>query len=63
MALLDQQFDWSTRLTTATPAAAFGLRATIDGDALDRGQHLAATDAPDQLAPELFSFVQGHGSA
>ncbi|MEY2446511.1 MAG: hypothetical protein QOE00_3091 [Ilumatobacteraceae bacterium] len=62
-ALLDQQFDWSTRVTTATPAVALGLRATIDGDALAVANSLAAADAPDQLAPEMFSFVQGHASA
>ncbi len=61
-ALLDQQFDWSTRVATATPAAALGIRATIDGDALAVANSLAANDAPDQLAPELFAFVQGHGN-
>ena len=39
-----------------------GLRATIDGDALAVANALAVTDAPDQLAPEFFAFVQGHGS-
>ena len=62
-ALLDQHFDWSTRLTTATPAAALGLRATIDGDALNVANTLAGSDAPDQLAPELLAFVQAHGGA
>ena len=61
-ALLDQQFDWSARLSTKSPAAALGLRATIDGDALAVANELAATDAPDQLAPEFFAFVQGHGN-
>ncbi|HEX2785412.1 MAG TPA: hypothetical protein VHN36_17640, partial [Ilumatobacteraceae bacterium] len=62
-ALLDQQFDWSSRLATATPAAALALRATVDGDALAVANSLAEHDAPDQLAPELFTFVQGHASA
>ena len=62
-ALLDQQFDWSTRLATATPAAAFALRAMIDGDALAVANSLAEHDAPDQLAPELLAFVQGHPAA
>ncbi len=59
-ALLDQQFDWSSRLATATPAAALALRAMVDGDALAVANSLAVHDAPDQLAPELLSFVQGH---
>ena len=41
-ALLDQQFDWSARLSTTSPAAALGLRATIDGDALAVANALAA---------------------
>jgi hypothetical protein len=61
-ALLDQQFDWSSRLATASPAAALGIRATIDGDALAIANSLAATNAPEKLAPELLSFVQGHGN-
>lgn len=59
-ALLDQQFDWSSRLATATPAGAVALRATIDGDALAVANSLAENDTPDQLAPELFAFVQSH---
>ena len=62
MALLDQQFEWSTRLTTATPAAALAIRATIDGDALAVANSLSASDNPEQLAPELLAFVQGHGN-
>lgn len=61
-ALLDQQYDWSTRVASSSPATALGIRSTIDGDALAIANLLAASDAPDQLAPELFSFVQGHGS-
>ncbi len=61
-ALLDQQFDWSSRVATATPAVALGIRATIDGDALAVANALAVNDSPDQLAPELFAFVQGHGN-
>ena len=61
-ALLDQQFDWSSRLAVTSPAGALGLRATIDGDALAVANALAVNDAPDQLAPEFFAFVQGHGS-
>ena len=61
-ALLDQQFDWSSRLSATSPAAALGLRATIDGDALAVANALAVQDAPDQLAPEFFAFVQAHGS-
>jgi hypothetical protein len=61
MALLDQQFDWSARVSKTLPAAALGLRATIDGDALAVANALAMSDAPDQLAPEYLSFVQGHG--
>jgi len=60
-ALLDQQYDWSGRLSRTSPAAALGLRATIDGDALAVANALALGDAPDQLAPEYLSFVQGHG--
>ncbi|HVE20222.1 MAG TPA: hypothetical protein VNB52_14100 [Ilumatobacteraceae bacterium] len=60
-ALLDQQFDWSARLSKTSPAAALGLRATIDGDALAVANALAVSDAPDQLVPEYLSFVQGHG--
>jgi hypothetical protein len=62
-ALLDQKFQWSSRLQTASPATAFALRATIDADALNVANSLAAQDAPDQLAPELLSFVQAHGGA
>jgi hypothetical protein len=62
-ALLDQQYDWTTRVASSSPATALGIRSTIDGDALAIANLLAASDAPDQLAPELFSFVQGHGSA
>lgn len=61
-ALLDQQFGWSTRVAAATPGAALALRATIDGDALAVANSLAEKDAPDQLAPEMFAFVQGHGN-
>ena len=35
---------------------------TIDGDALAVANALAANDAPDQLAPELLAFVQGHAN-
>jgi hypothetical protein len=62
MALLDQQFDWSTRLVTATPAAALAIRATFDADALAVANSLAAKDSPELLAPELLAFVQGHGN-
>jgi hypothetical protein len=61
-ALLDQQFDWSSRAATASPAAALGLRATIDGDALAIANALAANDGPDQLAPDVLAFVQGHSN-
>jgi hypothetical protein len=62
-ALLDQQFDWSTRIVSASPAAAFAIRAVVDGDALAVANALAANDDPAQLAPELLAFVQAHGSA
>jgi hypothetical protein len=62
-ALLDQEFDWSTRVATATPAAALAIRATIDGDALAVANALATSDSPDQLAPELFSFVQANATS
>ncbi len=62
VALLDQQFDWGTRVATATPASALGLRAVVDGDALAIANALSVNDAPDQLAPELAAYVQGHGS-
>ena len=62
VALLDQQFDWSGRLTAASPATALVIRATIDGDALTVANTLAATDGADLLAPELSAFVQGHGA-
>ena len=61
-ALLDQQFDWSTRVATSTPSAALGLRAVIDADALAIANVLSTNDAPDQLAPESLSFAQGHGT-
>jgi hypothetical protein len=61
-ALLDQQFDWSTRVAAATPAAALALRATIDGDALAVANSLAEKDSPDQFVPEWLTFVQGHGT-
>ena len=61
-ALLDQQFGYGSRLSAKSPAAALGLRATIDGDALAVANALAVTDAPDQLAPEFLSFVEGHGN-
>ena len=51
-ALLDQQFQWSARLSTTSTAAALGLRATIDGDALAVANALAVTDAPDQLGAD-----------
>ena len=58
-ALLDQRFDWSTRVASAaTPAAALGLRATIDADALTVANTLAQHDTPDQLAPETLAYVQ-----
>jgi hypothetical protein len=61
-ALLDQQFDWGARVAIAAQPTVLAVRATIDGDALAVANLLAATDAPDQLAPELLSFVQGHES-
>jgi hypothetical protein len=61
-ALLDQQFEWGSRLSVTSPAATLGLRATIDGDALAVANALALSDAPDQLAPEFLSFVEGHGT-
>jgi hypothetical protein len=61
-ALLDQQFDWGTRVAASTPAAALGLRAVIDADALAIANALSTNDAPDQLAPESLSFAQGHGT-
>ncbi|HEY7625810.1 MAG TPA: hypothetical protein VH761_02040 [Ilumatobacteraceae bacterium] len=62
-ALLDQHFEWGARLATASPAGGLALRATIDADALNVANTLAAGDAPDQLQPELFTFVQAHGNA
>ncbi len=62
-ALLDQQFDWSSRVATATPAVSLAIRATIDGDALAVANSLAADDSADQLSPELFSFVQANATA
>jgi hypothetical protein len=62
-ALLDQQFDWGTRIAASTPAAATALRATIDGDALTVANALAEKDAPEQFATELLAFVQVHGAA
>ena len=61
-ALLDQQYGWSARAKSSSPAVALGVRSTIDGDALAVASSLAAGDAPDQLAPELLSFIQGHGN-
>ena len=61
-ALLDQQYDWSSRISTASPAAALGMHAVIDADALHVANTLAAADGPDQLAPELTAFVQGHSA-
>lgn len=61
-ALLDQQLEWSSRLASASPAAALALRATIDADALAIANSLALRDAPDQLAPELLTFAQAHGN-
>ncbi len=61
-ALLDQQYGWVARVASGSPAVALGIRSTIDGDALAVASSLAASDAPDQLAPELFSFIQGHGN-
>jgi hypothetical protein len=62
-ALLDQKFDWSSRAAAASPAAAFALRSTIDGDALAVANTLAGRDGPEQLAPELFAFAQAHATA
>ena len=62
-ALLDQKFQWSSRMATASPATAFALRAIIDADALNVANTLAAQDAPDQLPPELLTFAQAHGAA
>ena len=62
-ALLDQEFDWGWRLGSTSPAAVLAVRSTIDGDALAVANRLAADDTPEQLAPELFAFVQGHGGS
>jgi hypothetical protein len=62
LALLDQQFDWSSRVATATPSVALAIRATIDGDALAVANRLATTDAPEKLVPEQLAFVQAHGN-
>jgi hypothetical protein len=62
-ALLDQQFDWGTRVAAASPAAALAIRANIDGDALAVANAMAVNDAPEQLATELSEFVQSHPSA
>lgn len=62
-ALLDQRFDWSGRLQTASPASAFALRALIDADALNVANILAVQDAADQLTPERLSFIQANGAA
>ena len=62
VALLDQNFDWSGRLAAGSPATAFAIRATIDGDALNVANTLAAADDVDVLAAELLAFVQGHGA-
>jgi hypothetical protein len=61
MALLDQQYDWSGRAASATPAASFALRATVDADALAVANTLAAGDTPELLAAEQLAFAQGHG--
>ncbi len=62
MALLDQQFHWSGRMDAASPAAAFALRAIIDGDALAVANTLAANDEPDLLASESLAFAQVHNT-
>ncbi|HEY4611189.1 MAG TPA: hypothetical protein VIH06_18375, partial [Ilumatobacteraceae bacterium] len=59
-ALLDQQFDWSTRVQGAAPTRALAIRATIDGDALSVANALAADDAPDQLSTEVSAFGAAH---
>jgi hypothetical protein len=63
VALLDQQYGWSGRAATATPAAAFAIRATIDGDALAVANTLATSDGSDLLGSELVGFVQSHETA
>ena len=59
-ALLDQQFDWSSRISSATPSVALTTRATIDGDALRIANDLTANDATDQLSSELSAFAAAH---
>src|SRR4051794_9146335 len=59
-ALLDQQFEWGTRVSTVAPPVALAIRATIDGDALSVAGKLAADDAPDLLSSELSAFTAAH---
>jgi hypothetical protein len=62
-ALLDQRFEWSTRVATASPASAFAIRATIDADALAVANKLAAADQPEALSTEVSAYSQGHVAA
>jgi hypothetical protein len=60
MALLDQQFKWSTQLTQAAPAVVLGTRAIFDADAIAVARHLATanewTVLPDQQKALAQSF-------
>ena len=58
MALLDQQFGWSDRIATASPAVAVGTRALYDADALAVAQSLLTDGDRTAVADQLYALVR-----
>lgn len=54
MALLDQHFDWSTRLADAAPTVARGTLALYDADAISVADSLLDPDAREAVATQSF---------
>jgi hypothetical protein len=57
MALLDQQFGWSTRIATEAPAVARGTRALYDADALAVAQSLLDDTERTAVGEQLFALI------
>ncbi len=62
-ALLDQHFDWATKVQSLNASADFGARAIIDADALSVASSLLANGATTQIVTDQLNLYQQYGAA
>ena len=62
-ALLDQHFDWATKVQSLNASADFGVRAIIDADALSVASSLLANGAATQIVTDQLNLYQQYGAS